>query len=101
MKVMMVWPPKQAYPEAVFEVRPSSQTMDLIQTIVGGYAAQVPLSGYRFIMEEGDEEPTLKIMSAWVDEDGLPKALHPNLAASRYFGTHLVGHVAIIAELIE
>ena len=98
MKVMMVWPPQQAYPEALHEVD-EQEWLNQARTIVGGYAAQVPLYGFRFIAEEGGK--TLKILSAWADEDGLSKRLRTNLGASRYFGTHLVGHVAIIAEVEE
>jgi hypothetical protein len=98
MKVMMVWPPQQAYPEALHEVC-EREWLNQVQTIVGGYIAQVPLYGYRFITSE--DEPVLKILSAWADEDGRAKGLRTNVAASRYFGTHLVGHVAIIAEVAQ
>lgn len=98
MKVMMVWPPQQAYPEALHEVD-EQEWLSQAQTIVGGYITQVPVYGYHFI--KGEEEPLLKILSAWADEDGLSKGLRTNVGASRYFGTRLVGHVAIIAEVEE
>lgn len=98
MKVMMVWPPQQAYPEALHEVD-EREWLNQVQTIVGGYIAQVPLYGYRFIAEEGGK--TLKILTAWADEDGHAKRLQTNVGASRYFGTHLVGHVALIAEVAQ
>ena len=98
LKVMLVWPPNQAWPEAVSGVD-AVQWLKQVQVIVGGYAQQVPLYGERFILSEG--EPSLHIKTAWADEDGYAKRLEENPHASRYFGSRLVGHVAIIAEVFE
>lgn len=96
---MLVWPPNQAWPEVVSGVE-TVQWLKQVQVLVGGYAERVfPQGPLRFIVSEG--EPMLRVLEAWVDEDGIPKDLPLNLHATQFLNHHVWGHVALIAEVVQ
>ena len=99
MKVMLVWPENQGWPEVTGGVEPV-QWLKQVQVLVGGYAERVHLTGHtRFIISEG--EPMLRVLEAWVNEDGVPTNLPLNRSATQFLGHPVWGYAAIIAEVVE